>query len=126
MSIQLRSLLYILFIGVFASCTADTDHSTFDTDDWQKSNGGEYSYRDSMLRDLMENHLNEGMPISIVTKILGEPDNTEENYNETTLWYLIKKEDSESPEPGKMKTLFVDVNHNFVVSGFRVEEWSFN
>ncbi len=123
MTIKRFCYFLMLLLSVFAvSCSNTVDK--FDKEDWTVKVSDSYKYREQMVKDLMENHLKEGLSYDYIINLLGEPDNTE-SAPEKTLWYDIKKEAGNNDEPGKMKTLFVSINNDSLVSGLRIEEWKF-
>lgn len=119
---KLGALLVLVGLVSFAACHRDPN--LFDREDWLEHQDQRYLYRDAMVRDLMENHLYEGMNTDTILELLGKPDNIEVTPDKT-FWYNLKNETTGSGDPAKMKTLFILFANDSTVTGFKVEEWNF-
>ncbi|HEY8404318.1 MAG TPA: hypothetical protein VIK71_06870 [Flavobacteriales bacterium] len=116
--------LVLVMVGLISFAACHRDPNLFDKDDWREHNQEQYLYRDAMVKDLLENHLYEGMSITDILELLGRPDNIELT-PEKTFWYNLKNETSDSGDPARMKTLFILFANDSTVTGFKVEEWNF-
>lgn len=119
---KLGVLLVLMGLVSFAACHRDPN--LFDREDWLEHNDEHYLYRDAMVRDLLENHLFEGMSTDTILELLGKPDNIE-GTPDKTFWYNLKNEMTGAGDPAKMKTLFILFANDSTVTGFKVEEWNF-
>lgn len=52
----------------------------FNTAKWQQKNGREYSYRDSMLTDLINSYELHGIKRDSIIRLFGPPDRIDSNY----------------------------------------------
>jgi outer membrane protein assembly factor BamE (lipoprotein component of BamABCDE complex) len=119
---KLGTILILVGLVSFAACHRDPN--LFDREDWLEHNDEHYLYRDAMVRDLLENHLYEGMSTDTILELLGKPDNIEVT-PDRTFWYNLKNEMTGAGDPAKMKTLFILFANDSTVTGFKVEEWNF-
>ncbi len=116
-------ILWIYFVLVsFLAC--NRDHSTFNTHDWGERDGNSYPYREAMVKDLLMNHLKDGMSESQIAQLLGAPDHIEMGVDKT-LWYAIESLDNQNGEPKRMKTLFISLHTDSTIKASRIEEWTF-
>ena len=89
-------ILFLIFI--LTSCQADeekriqnesnaTEDIVFDQIKWIAKEGGEYLYRNQMLKDVLYNDTIRSLDKSEITTLLGAPDRTNENH----MYYLISR-----------------------------------
>ncbi|TCI93742.1 hypothetical protein [Tenacibaculum sp. M341] len=80
-----KKVLICIICAVFISC-----HSDFDKDRWLVNVDGEYTCRDEMLDNLINDYHLKGKTYGEVLTLLGNPDN-HCNYNNYELGYVITK-----------------------------------
>ena len=113
--------LYIIFCLCFlGSCGAE--QLDFEKSRWNESVDGFYKYRESMAKDLMENHLEIGMTFHQLTDLIGQPENFA-NLKENTIGYTLMEDYGRDIDPVETKTLMIELTVDSLVQNFKVEHW---
>jgi len=121
----MKSFIYFLLVLLTLLYACTPKEQSFDKEKWNIKVLDDYRYRDSMLKDVLENQLREGDSYQSIIDRLGEPDNNESPPEGKTLWYEIKKINDDAETSNKMKTLFIDFGTDSLMKNARVEEWKF-
>lgn len=119
----MKVFFYTLAIVALISCAGD-EHK-FDGAKWAADPQQNLHHRENMIKDLMENHLAEGMPYSQVIQQLGEPDSKATFKEQFTLSYDVSKTENSNQEPARIKSLIITFGSDSLVNGFNVEELKF-
>ena len=94
----------------------------FEKSKWNERFDGFYEYRENMVQDLMENHLQKGMDLKKVVKLLGEPDNSQ-NRRENEIIYEIMVDYGWNIDPMKGKELYIEFDKDSIITNYRIEHW---
>lgn len=109
-------IVAILLIG-FLSCGRK-----FDKEKWNKKDDIFYDYRESMVKDLMKNHLKERMTYNEVCELLG----TSEIFPATppyTICYEIMVDFGWNIDPQRGKELYIEFTSDSILKEFRLVKW---
>ncbi|MBE9585631.1 hypothetical protein IM792_14335 [Mucilaginibacter sp. JRF] len=90
----------------------------FDKKLWSKKNDWDYPHRNKMLKDLLKNHGLKGKPLSEVTDMLGEPDDTDGKH----IYYDIVMKYGADIDPIYSKELEIAFGADSVVTAVKVQE----
>ena len=115
----MRRLMIICFC-FFAACS--NKQIEFDQTKWNKSIDGFYEFREVMVKDLMENHLEKGMTYEQLTDLIGKPENIA-NLKANTIGYTIMEDYGWDIDPVETKTLLIELTTDSLVQNFKVEHW---
>lgn len=110
----------IICLCFFASC--GNKQIEFDQSKWNKSIDGFYEYREVMVNDLMNNHLEKGMNYQQLTDLIGKPENIA-NLKAYTIGYTIMEDYGWDIDPVETKTLLIELTKDSLVKDFKVEDW---
>jgi len=107
-----------IFISLlFFSCSFN--NQKFNTQRWNlKDDIGHYSYRESMLDDLLENHKIKGLSITELEKFLGEIKIDEPNKNE--IYFNIVTDFGFDIDPFYRKDLILELDKNSIVKVYKI------
>lgn len=94
----------------------------FDKSKWNERFDGFYEYRENMVQDLMENHLEKGMELKKVVELLGEPGNYH-NKKENEIIYEIMVDYGWNIDPMEGKELYIEFNKDSIITDFKLEHW---
>ena len=81
-----------------------------------------YANRESMVADLMDSHLRQGMTYKEVVELLGKPENYA-NIQSNTIGYEIMVDYGWDIDPVEGKTLYIELTNDSIVKDFRLEKW---
>lgn len=115
-----RTTLIFVFSLFLSSC--GVQEKKFDKNTWNDRDDIMYANRESMVSDLMKNHLRQGMTYQEVVELLGKPEN-HENIKPTTMAYEIRVDYGWDIDPVKGKTLYIELTNDSVVNKLRLEKW---
>jgi hypothetical protein len=107
----------LCFLG---SC--GTEQLDFEKSKWNESVDGFYEYRESMAKDLMENHLEKGITYQQLTDLIGEPENFA-NLKENTIGYTLMENYGWDIDPVETKTLMIELTADSLVQDFNIKHW---
>lgn len=94
----------------------------FDAQKWTKEIDGFYEYRENMVNDLIENHLNKGMTYTEMTNLIGEP----EKYGEpekNIVAYGIMEDYGWDIDPVETKVLFIEFTNDSLIKNIEIKHW---
>ena len=94
----------------------------FDKSKWNERFDGFYEYRENMVQDLMENHLEKGMKFKKVIELLGEPGNYQ-NKKEHEITYEIMVDYGWNIDPMEGKELYIEFDKDSTVTDFKLKHW---
>ena len=114
----MQKLFIVLVLFLFACQSTETK---FDRKKWNECPDGFCDYRETMVRDLMINHLHEGMPVNQLEQLLGKPD-FKLNHAKNKIAYNIFVDYGTDIDPVETKTLEFDIKDSIIVD-FRLEHW---
>jgi hypothetical protein len=119
---QKTSLIFIMFSVLLFLASCGHKEKQFDKSTWNLRNDIKYANRESMVADLIENHLREGMTYNALIDLLGSP----ENYLDmkpNTVAYEITADYGWDIDPVEGKTLFIELTNDSLVKNIKLEEW---
>lgn len=116
----MKQLMLLFCLCVFNAC-GDTQIE-FEKSGWSQRSDFTYTFRESMVEDLMENHLEAGMTYEQVTDLLGEPE-TLSHSEENTIGYTIMEDYGWDIDPVERKSLMIQLTADSLVQDFRVSHW---
>ena len=102
-----QNVFLIIFIFLLFSC--GIEDKKFDKATWNEKDDMYYANREKMVKDLMENHLKNGMTYQEVIDLLGQTQNYQ-NDPPNTIWYEIMVDYGWNIDPQKGKTLYIEFN----------------
>tara|TARA_Y100000034_G_scaffold132010_1_gene194011 strand:+ start:4947 stop:5345 length:399 start_codon:yes stop_codon:yes gene_type:complete len=111
-------ILTILFL--LTSC--GVKQMEFEKSKWNERFDGFYEYRENMVQDLMENHLEKGMEFKRVIELLGEPGNYQ-NKKENEITYEIMVDYGWNIDPMEGKELYIEFDKDSTVTNFKLKHW---
>lgn len=114
-------LIYILIIVLLTSCSKP--HIKFEKEKWNERDDMFYANREKMVKDLMNNHLKQGMTSKEVLNLLGNPDNYQDDLP-NTLSYEIAVDYGWNIDPQKGKTLYMEFTNNSIIKDIKLKEWT--
>lgn len=114
------TILTLLFTLLFASC--GVEQKKFNKNTWNDMDDIMYNNRESMISDLMENHLRQGMTYDEVVELLGEPEKYA-NIKSNTIGYEIMVDYGWDIDPVKGKILYIELTNDSLVNHCKLEEW---
>ena len=116
----MKKLMILFCLWFLVSC--GTEQLDFEKSKWNESVDGFYQYRESMAKDLMENHLKKGMTYQQLTNLIGESENFA-NLKPNTIGYTLMEDYGWDIDPVETKTLMVELTADSLVQDFKVEHW---
>jgi len=115
----MKKLILICFCLLFA---CGPKQMKFEQSKWNKSIDGFYDYRENMVNDLIENHLQKGMSYKNVIDLLGEPGNYMDiEPNEIVYEIMVDYEWNIDPMEGK--DLYIKFGKDSTLINTRLEHW---
>lgn len=114
------NILLLVFILMVSSC--GVKEMKFDKSTWNEMDDMFYANRESMVKDLMENHLQQGMTYYEVIELLGVHENYQ-NVDQNTIGYEIMVDYEWNIDPQKGKTLYIELTKDSFVKNYRLEKW---
>ncbi len=114
------TILTFVFSLILFSCGVKV--KKFDKNTWNDMDDIMYANRESMISDLMENHLRQGMTYQEVVELLGKPENYA-NIESNTIAYEIMVDYGWDIDPVKGKTLYIELTNDSIIKDFRLEKW---
>jgi hypothetical protein len=115
-----QALTIFIFSLFFVSCGAE--QKKFDKNTWNEMDDIMYANRESMVTDLMKNHLRQRMTFKEVVELIGKPENYT-NTKSNTIGYEIMVDYGWDIDPVKGKTLYIELTNDSIVKNFKLEEW---
>ena len=112
--------MIIFCFCLFAAC--DDKQIEFDQSKWNMSVDGFYQFREVMVKDLMENHLEKGMTYKQLTDLIGKPENFA-NIETNTIGYTIMEDYGWDIDPVETKTLLIELTTDSLIQKFKIEHW---
>lgn len=94
----------------------------FDKSKWNERFDGFYEYRENMVQDLMENHLEKGMELKKVVELLGEPGNYH-NKEENEIIYEIMVDYGWNIDPMEGKELHIEFDKDSMITNYKLDHW---
>ena len=116
----LRKILTIITLIQLSSC--GVKEMEFEKSKWNERFDGFYEYRENMVQDIMENHLEKGMELKKVVELLGEPDNSQ-NRRENEIIYEIMVDYGWNIDPMEGKELYIEFDKDSTITDYRIEHW---
>ncbi len=116
----LRKILTIITLIQLSSC--GVKEMEFEKSKWNERFDGFYEYRENMVQDLMENHLEKGMELKRVIELLGEPGNYQ-NKKENEITYEIMVDYGWNIDPMEGKELYIEFDKDSTVTDFKLKHW---
>lgn len=113
-------ILTFAFSLFLVSC--GVEQKKFDKKTWNDMDDIMYANRESMISDLMKNHLRKGMTYTEVVDLIGKPEN-DENIKPNIIAYEIMVNYGWDIDPVKGKTLYIELTNDSIVKDFRLEKW---
>jgi len=86
----------------------------FDSNKWNEKFDGFYEYREEMVNDLIQSHLNSKLTYNQVINKLGKPD-IKNDIEERTIAYHISEKYGWNIDPIEIKTLFITFTKDSIV-----------
>ncbi|MCW1147591.1 hypothetical protein [Flavobacterium lacisediminis] len=118
---NIRLNFIILPILLFlASC--GKKEKQFDKSTWNLRDDITYSNRESMVADLIENHLQEGMTYKELIDLLGKPENYSD-IKQNTVAYEIMVDYGWNIDPVAGKTLLIEMTNDSLVKNIKLDKW---
>ena len=115
---KLKLILFLTFV-LLISC----EKSKFDKIGWlEKDDLGTYPKRESMLKDLTENHKLKGIKYIELVELLGLPENYSDE-KENSMSYNIVTDYGFDIDPTYSKDLKIKLAKDSVVESYRIVEW---
>ncbi len=116
----MKKLMIIFCICFLGSC--EMEQLEFEKSKWSENVDGFYKYRESMEKDLMENHLKKGMTYQQLTDLIGEPENFA-NLEPNTIGYTLVEDYGWDIDPVETKTLMIEFTTDSLVRDFKIDHW---
>lgn len=110
----------IVFFGILLSC--GPGEKKFDKSTWNQRADIFYANRESMVRDLMDNHLHIGMSYTELTELIGKPENYA-NMKPDVVAYEIMVDYGWDIDPVEGKTLVISLSKDSTITGYKLEHW---
>jgi hypothetical protein len=112
----------VLFAFVLLQFGCGPKSMEFDSVNWNKKVDGFYSYREFMIQDVMENQLQNGMPLREVIALLGTPE-LYHNQKEYEINYEISVDYGWNIDPMEGKELIIVFDSDSLVTDIRLKHW---
>lgn len=110
----------LILLLIISSC--GVDEKNFDKLTWNDRDDIYYANRESMVKDLMENHIKLGMSYEQVIELLGKPENFA-NMKTNTIGYEIMVDYGWNIDPVEGKNLYFEFSKDSIVIDFQLEHW---
>lgn len=112
----------LCFILLLSLIGCGPGNRKFNPNEWNDRVDFFYAHRESMIDDLLKNHLKKGMSYAQVIGMLGNPD-SEFTDSPFTLSYEIMVDYGWNIDPQKGTTLIIELAPDSTVGSFRLEKW---
>jgi len=113
---------FVILTILFLLTSCGVKEMEFDKSKWNKRFDGFYEYRENMVQDLMENHLEKGMEIKKVIELLGEPGNYH-NKKENEIIYEIMVDYGWNIDPMEGKELHIEFDKDSILTNYKLVHW---
>jgi hypothetical protein len=113
----------IMFLWFLFLTSCGQNEVVFDSCKWSQKDDIVYVYRENMVRDLMENHLEKDMTYEEVIKLLDTPEDYQ-NLPKNTICYEIMIDYGRNIDPQRWKNLYIEFTCDSTLFSFRLEEWT--
>ena len=113
---------FVILTILFLLTSCGVKEMEFDKSKWNKRFDGFYEYRENMVQDLMENHLEKGMEIKKVIELLGEPGNYH-NKKENEIIYEIMVDYGWNIDPMEGKELHIEFDKDSILTNYNLVHW---
>jgi hypothetical protein len=117
---KMKNRLPILLFAVLLSC--GQGEKRFDKSSWGERDDMFYANRESMVRDLMDNHLRIGMSYAELTELVGKPENYG-NMERNIVAYEIMVNYRRDIDPVEGKTLIIKLSEDSTVMEYNLKRW---
>lgn len=117
---KMKRQFAIIFLAILVSC--GPGQTEFDPATWNEMDDFFYANRETMVRDLMDNHLHIGMSYTELTELIGKPENYA-NMKPDVLAYEIMVDYGWDIGPVEGKTLVISLSKDSTVMGYKLEHW---
>ena len=107
-------LLFLSYCGV--------KEKKFNKTTWNERDDIFYLNRESMVNDLMKNHLRKGMTYNDLIELIGNPENYA-NMERNTIGYEILVDYGWDIDPVEGKTLFIRLSNDSIIVDYYLEHW---
>ena len=84
-------------------------HESFTRDAWQEKNDVTYLKRKKIVKDLIENHLNDAVCLDSIEFLLGSPDKLEIGTRQSCIYYEIETSYGTNIDPDYTKFLEIEM-----------------
>jgi len=115
----MKKSFLILFI-ILMSC--GVKDKKFDKATWNDREDMFYVNRESMVNDLMKNHLYKGMSYQELIGLIGKPENFG-NLGNNKIGYEIYVDYGWDIDPIKGSNLLIELSKDSTVIGYKLEKW---
>lgn len=116
----MKKLLLICFC-LLVSC--DNKEIKFDQFKWNENFDGLYHERESMIHDLMNNHLKKGMTYAEIIKLIGEPENFP-IYKKNAIGYTVMEDYGWDIDPVEHDRLIIEFTKDSLLLNLELKHWS--
>ncbi len=89
---------------------------------WNDREDGFYLNRESMINDVIENHLQKKMTYQEITDLLGEPAKYED-LEPNTILYEIMVDYGWNIDPMEGKNLYIELSKDSTLVNYKLEHW---
>lgn len=111
----------IIFILFFSSCSFNQEK--YNKQKWNlKDDVGYYSYREPMLKDLLENHKIKGLNITELEKLFGKIEIDSSNKKE--VFFNVVVDFGWDIDPVYTKDLIIILDNNSIAKDYKIIEWN--
>lgn len=94
----------------------------FNKQQWNKKFDGFYKNRESMVNDLLKNHLKKGMRYKNVKNLIGEPQNYATRKSNTIV-YTVMEDYGWDIDPVETKILIITLSKDSLVENYEIQHW---
>ena|SRR5690554_3652662 len=116
-----RRLAFLFILSSFLlSC--QKKEIAFESEKWNQKYDGFYDYREFMVKDLIENHLNPKLSYQEVMKKLGKPDYVIDSID-LTIAYQISEKYGLNIDPIETKTLLIYFNKDSITQKSEIRHY---
>ncbi len=113
--------LTILFVLFISSCSFNQEK--YNKQKWNlKDDVGYYSYRDPMLKDLLENHKLKGLNISELENLFGKIEI--DSLNKKEIVFNVVVDFGSDIDPVHTKNLIIILDKNSIAKDYKIIEWN--
>jgi hypothetical protein len=116
----LRTRFVIMFLAILVAC--GPEEKEFELSTWNEMDDLFYANRESMVRDLMDNHLHIRMSYGKLTELIGKPENYS-NMKPDVVADEIMVDYGWDIDPVEGKTLVISLSKDSTITGYKLEHW---